>query len=258
MRSFWVVTLANITIIDRVMRLGSTQLVLQPASLRMDHSPPSRLLKKSSLSAQQGANEPRKRSLHGASEHFAPSFKAVMCRPTIFQRPGAAREALRNSRGRAGVLCAHRARREERGWHIANERGATLPGGRVRGRDSSIHEGGAQPGILAGRSQGCKCPMEIRSLLTPSGFRPQGRICRVARLGPRDGYSAAPGRLASTPLWTETRLAGIMKSFPRRAFPTVCPDAAIASVTPFQTGSLSARGLFSPNCRPVDAWHPTG
>ncbi len=46
----------------------------------------------------------------------------------------------------------------------------------------------------------------------PSGFRPQGRVCGVTRLDHSPRYGAAPGRLASTPLWTETRLAGIMQS----------------------------------------------
>ncbi len=84
-----------------------------------------------------------------------------------------------------------------------------VAGGRIRGRGLSVPGGGVQPGIPAGRSHGCECPLDIRAMLTP-----QGCICRVARLGHRGGYGAAPGRLASAPLWTETRHAGIDQCFP--------------------------------------------
>ena len=128
------------------------------------------------------------------------------------------REPLIYSRGRAGVLCALRARREECGWLIANERGARFSEVLVLSGDSGSGVGPSlereiQPGIPAGRSRGCECPLDIRSALAPSGFCPQGHICGVARLGHRDGYGAAPGRLASAPLWTETRLAGIDQRF---------------------------------------------
>ena len=63
------------------------------------------------------------------------------------------REGLNNCCDRAGVFAFPRTRRTERSWLAANERGAT-------------------------RYEGRKGP-------APSGFRPQGRICSVSRLGHR-------------------------------------------------------------------------
>ncbi len=63
------------------------------------------------------------------------------------------KEGLNNCCDRAGVFALPRTRRTERSWLAANERGAT-------------------------RYEGRKGP-------APLGFRPQGHICRVSRLGHR-------------------------------------------------------------------------